>query len=224
MKKFTMRDGSPFTFELACTDALIDVGARFASCWLFTLVDIHLGVVIDAVLIPQELTHPSDFGSFWGWPDFTGEDKDLLTISVPDDSLLTDDELTALPWGHEIRVVRRMPGWGLHPVHEAAIDLLLASARPGVTAEEDGFGQALEELQSYSLYEHVFADESAGHSRRLVASYRHARTGDGHDEHSGHVFDPWCCGIARLRGTHSPRLIPTDRPEAQDFSDLERGA
>lgn len=218
-KKFTTRDGMPFTFELACTDVTINDGTRLVPCWLFTLVDIHLGVTIDAVLASQEVTYPAEFGPFLEWLEFTDEDADLLMISIPDSFVLTDDELAALPWGEEITIVRRQPGQGLHPVHEAAIDILLTSS--GADADpggEDRFQQALEELQSYSLFEHVF-DNVAILGYRPDASYRQARTGDADDPHSAHVFDPWCCGLARLQALQTLSLTPGDRRQAQGSSD-----
>lgn len=218
-KKFTTRDGLPFTFEMACTDALVDDGAGLAPCWLFTLVDIHLGVTIDAFLAVQEATHPAEVGPLWAWLDFAGEDTSLLTISIPDSSVLTDDELTALPWGPEITVVRRQPGQGLHPVHEEAIDILLASSGgQGNEVGWDRFEQTLEELQSYSLFEHVF-DNVADLGYRPDASYRQARTGDVDDPHSAHEFNPWCCGVARLQALQTLRLTPGDRRQAQGSSD-----
>lgn len=219
MTKFTTRDGLPFTFELACTDALINNGIRLLPCWLFTLVDIHLGVTIDAVIVSQEVTYPAEFGPFWKSLDFTGEDTDLLTISVPDSSVLTDDELAALPWGDEVTAVRRQPGQGLHPVHEEAIEILLACSGAGADPEGRGlFQQALEELQSYSLFEHVF-DNAADLGYRPDASYRQARTGDANDPHTAHAFDPWCCGLARLQALQTLRLTPGNRRQAQGSSD-----
>jgi hypothetical protein len=225
MKKFTTRDGMPFTFELACTEMLVGDGARLTPYWLFTLMDIHLGVLIDAMLSNPAMSYPPEDGSLWELLDFTGEDFDLLTISIPDPSVLTDDELAGLPWGDEIRVARRSPGDGLHPVHEAAIDVLLDGPDPHADPEafDDWFEHALEELRSYSQFEHTFSKRAVvGH--RLDASYRQARTGDANDEHSGHDFDPWCCGLVRLQALQVPRPTAASPNSALTPSDVENAA
>ncbi|KGH45843.1 hypothetical protein IN07_14950 [Modestobacter caceresii] len=206
VKHFMFRDGMPFTFELARTEMLVGHGSHLARYWLFTLVDIHLGVVINAVVSNPAMSYPPEDGSVWELLDFVGEDTELLTISIPDSSVLTDDELAALRWEEEIRVVRRSPDSRLHPVHEAAIGVLLGG--PDLHADpetfDDWFEHALEELRSYSQFEHTFSKQAAG-GYRLDASYRQARTGDANDEHSGHDFDPWCCGLVRLQTLQAPR-------------------
>jgi hypothetical protein len=225
VKHFTLRDELPFTFELACTDVLVNNGTRLAPYWLFTLVDIHLGMVIDAVVASQEVSYPREFGPFWEWLEFTGEDTDMLTISIPDSSVLTDDELAALPWDEEIRVVRRSPGQGLHPVHEAAIDMLLDWSGVDVDSEVFGnrFQYLVEELQSYGLYEHRF-DIRPDSGDLPQASYQQARTGDVGDEHAAHDFDPWCCGVARLRALQVSAGPAATRRPAPSVTGARKGA
>lgn len=225
VKHFTFRDGLPFAFELARTEMLVGDGSHLARYWLFTLVDIHLGVVIDAMVSNSAISYPPEDGSVWGLLDFVGEDTELLTISIPDSSALTDDELAALPWGEEIRVVRRSPDSRLHPVHEAAIGVLLGG--PDLHADpetfDDWFEHALEELRSYSLFEHTFSERAvAGY--RLDASYEQARTGDANDEHSGHDFDPWCCGLVRLQALQAPRPTAASPSRTLSPSDVENDA
>jgi hypothetical protein len=225
MKKFTMSDGLPFTFELARTDVLVTDGVESTGWWLFTLMDIHLGVLIDAVAASQEVTYPPEFGPFWEWLEFTGEDTDLLTISIPDSSVLTDTALLALPWDEEIRVFRRSLGQGLHPVHEAAIDILLGTSDRCVDAEALGnrFDHVVEELVSYGLYEHRF-DLQSDPDCFPQASFQQARAGDVGDEHAAHDFDPWCCGAARLRALHAPASAPAARRQVPSNADAPKGA
>lgn len=225
MKKFTTRDGLPFTFELARTEMPVGDGSHLGRYWLFTLVDIHLGVVIDATVGNPAMCYPPEDGSIWELLDFIGEDTELLTISIPDASVLSDDELATLPWGEEIRVVRRSPDARLHPVHEAAIGVLLSG--PDVHADPAAFDawfeHALEELQSYSQFEHTFGERGAvGYIPD--ASYQQSRTGDLDNEHSGHDFDPWCCGLARLQVIQAPRPTAASPSEALVPSDVENNA
>ncbi len=225
MKKFTTRDGLPFTFELARTEMVVGHGSHLARYWLFTLVDIHLGVVIDAMVSNPAMSYPPEDGSVWELLDFVEEDTELLTISIPDSSVLTDDELAALPWDEEIRVVRRSPDARLHPVHEAAIGVLLGG--PDLHADpetfDDWFEHALEELRSYSQFEHTFSKRAVV-GYRPDASYRQPRTGDANDEHSGHDFDPWCCGLVRLQALQVPRPTAASPSKALTPSDVEDNA
>ncbi|MCF6506843.1 hypothetical protein E9549_05400 [Blastococcus sp. MG754426] len=225
VKHFTVRDGLPFTFELARTEMPVAHGSHLARYWLYTLVDIHLGVLIDAMVSNPAMSYPPKDGSVWELLDFVGEDTELLTISIPDSSVLSDDELATLPWGEEIRVVRRSPDARLHPVHEAAIGVLLGG--PDLHADpetfDNWFEHALEELRSYSQFEHTFSRQAVvGH--RLNASYRQARTGDPNDEHSGHDFDPWCCGLIRLQALQVPSLAAASPSMALTPSVAEKDA
>ena len=82
---------------------------------------------------------------------------------------------------------------------------------------------ALEALQSYSQFEHTFGERGAvGYIPD--ASYQQSRTGDLDNEHSGHDFDPWCCGLARLQVIQAPLPTADSPSEALVPSDVENNA
>lgn len=209
-KKHAIHDSGPTTMELAHTVLRAKDEGRVRPWNLVTLMDITLGVLIAYTLdaadepLPDYMTHAFDDDALFAV--LPGD----LTLSVPDASVLADQVLAALPFRGDVRVVRRERTGPLHPVHLAAIRLLTgtASGHPtGINALATRMYATWTETRQYSLYEHTFNNRGDGRVQP-VAIYRQART-TLTGEHAGHDFDPYCCGIARMRSLTAPRVGTT---------------
>lgn len=158
-KQVTFFSGEPTVFELARTDVRLKGRERPKRRAVFSLVDVTHGVVADAMIIDPHASWPTEFGPFWDWLDDGGRAPEAAEVSIPDASVLVPEDLSQVHWLMSATVLRRRANSSLHPVHEAAIDVLLGFPRHRnvpLRVEQDYFNGALHELQRYSLYEHAY--------------------------------------------------------------------
>lgn len=227
-KNYAIRDGGPFVLEVAWTPVMV-FDEDGPDVWnLITLMNLNIGTLVEAIFCSAEADLGGDTPYCFSQINPEGADGGLLTLSLPCEAILTGRDLAMMDLDPEIRVVRRPASMALHPVHTAAIDILMWTpdgCPPDLGPLLNRWEPTFEEIGSCSLYEHQF--EFVGAAGYLPeAVYRQPRTGDVNDpEHHGHTFDPYCCGVARLRALQTtPPLTSAQRRDQAGRNDASNGA